>query len=194
MVTNKFSHHKKKEFKLIEYLVADFRRLHFLLHGEAAGGIGLMGWLGVCSPRFIPIILCRLAFFFYLHRLKLIAKAMSLLNFFFFGIEIGIRCEIGKGLFFPHTHGTVIGAWSIGENITIYQGVTIGARELDFSYLKTSRPIIGNDVVIATGAVILGPVQIGNRSRIGANSVVLSSIPDDALAVGAPARVVEILN
>ena len=194
MVTNKFSRHKKKEFKLFQYLVADFRRVHFLLYGETVGGVGLNRWLAVFSPRFIPIILCRLAYFFYCYRLSSIAKIMSLLNFFFFGIEIGIRCEIGKGLFFPHTYGTVIGAWSIGENATIYQGVTIGARELDFSYLKTSRPIIGNDVVIAAGAVILGPIQVGNRSRIGANSVVLNSIPDDVLAVGAPARVVETLN
>ena len=194
MDTNKFSRDQRNKFKFFEYLMADFRRLHFLLHGEVVGGIGLMGWLGVFSPRFIPIILCRLAYFFYCHRLRPVAKLMSLLNFFFFGIEIGIRCEIGKGIFFPHTHGTVIGAWSMGENVTIYQGVTIGARELDFSYLKISRPIIGNDVLIATGAVILGAVQIGNRSRIGANSVVLSSIPDDVLAIGAPAKVVEILN
>jgi serine O-acetyltransferase len=182
------------KFKLFQYLVADFHRLHFLLNGEIKTSFTLMTWLGVFSPRFIPVILCRLAYFFYCHGFSLFAKLMSLFNFFFFGIEIGIRCEIGKGLFFPHTHGTVIGAWKIGENATIYQGVTIGARELDFSYLKTSRPSIGNDVVIATGAAILGAVHIGNRSRIGANSVVLSSIPDDVLAVGAPARVVKTLN
>jgi serine O-acetyltransferase len=115
----------------------------------------------------------------------------SLINFFLFGLEIGMQCEIGKGLFFPHTSGIVIGALSIGENATIYQGVTIGARELDFSYLPTSRPVIGSGVTISTGAVILGEIRIGNRVRIGANSVVLNSIPDDVLAVGVPARVVE---
>jgi serine O-acetyltransferase len=129
----------------------------------------------------------------YLYKLTPIAKAVSLINFFLFGLEVGIRCEIGKGLFFPHTSGIVIGAFSIGNNATIYQGVTIGARELDFSYLESSRPLIGNDVTISTGAVILGPIQIGDRVVIGANAVVLASIPAGVLAVGAPARVVRTL-
>jgi len=143
------------------------------------------------SPRFIPVLLCRIAHLLYLWRLTPIAKVISLINFSLFGLEVGIRCEIGRGLFFPHTSGVVIGAFSIGKNATIYQGVTIGARELDFSYLETSRPMIGDDVVISTGAVILGPVTIGDRVRIGANSVVLSSIPNDVFAVGAPARVID---
>jgi len=151
-------------------------------------------WFGLFSLRFTPILLCRLAHLLFLYKLFPLAKVVSLVNFLIFGLEVGIKCEIGGGLFLPHTSGTVIGALSIGKNATIYQGVTIGARELDFSYLATSRPVIGDDVVIATGAVILGAVHIGNRSRIGANSVVLSSIPDDVLAVGAPARVVEILS
>jgi serine O-acetyltransferase len=179
------------EFNFISYLKADLSRARGL-QGITIDPIHPMGiWMGIFSPRFFPVLLCRLAYLFYRYRLIPLAKAVSLLNFFLFGIEVGIKCEIGKGIFFPHTSGTVIGALSIGKNATIYQGVTIGARELDFCYLEASRPIIGDDVVISTGAVILGAVRIGDRSRIGANSVVLTSIPDDVLAVGAPARVIE---
>jgi serine O-acetyltransferase len=137
------------------------------------------------------VLLCRLAHFFYCWNNSLFAKALSLLNFVIFGIEIAVRCPIGRGLFFPHTQGTVIGAWSCGENVTIYQGVTLGAREVGLSYSEQSRPIIGDGVTIGSGAKVLGGLFIGNGARIGANSVVLQSIPAQALAVGAPARVVQ---
>lgn len=179
------------KFRFFEYLYADLSRAKQLQGLEIASKWSLICWFGILSPRFAPVLLCRLSHLMYLYKLTPVAKVVSLVNFILFGLEVGIRCEIGKGLFFPHTSGIVIGAFSIGNNATIYQGVTIGARELDFSYLESSRPIIGNDVTISTGAVILGSVSIGDRSRIGANSVVLTSIPSDSLAVGAPARVVE---
>jgi serine O-acetyltransferase len=179
-----------KRFAFFEYLHADLSRARQLKGFGVSSKSSLTCWLGIFSPRFAPVLLCRLSHLLYLYKLTPIAKAVSLINFFLFGLEVGIRCEIGKGLFFPHTSGIVIGAFSIGNNVTIYQGVTIGARELDFSYLESSRPIIGSDVTISTGAVILGPIQIGDRVVVGANSVVLSPIPAGALAVGAPARIV----
>jgi serine O-acetyltransferase len=179
------------DFNFFAYLHADLLRAKELQWGSSRSNSGLNLWLGIFSPRFFPVLLCRLAHLLYCYKLTPLAKMASLINFFLFGLEIGMQCEIGKGLFFPHTSGIVIGALSIGENATIYQGVTIGARELDFSYLPTSRPVIGSGVTISTGAVILGEIRIGNRVRIGANSVVLNSIPDDVLAVGVPARVVE---
>jgi serine O-acetyltransferase len=111
-----------------------------------------------------------------------------MLNFFLFGIEIAVRCPIGPGLFLPHTQGTVIGAWRVGSDAIIFQGVTLGARELDFSYSEQSRPVIGDGVTIGAGAKVLGGIHVGEGARIGANSVVLHAIPAHALAVGAPAR------
>lgn len=180
-----------EEFSLFPYLSADLRRARSLLYGSADGVSGLRLWLGVLSPRFVPVLLSRLAHCLYRLKLGPVAKAFSLLNFFLFGIEIAVRCPIGKGLFLPHTQGTVIGALAIGENATIFQGVTLGARELDFSYQESSRPTVGNNVTIGSGAKVLGSLHIGDGARIGANSVVLQSIPCGVLAVGAPAQVVQ---
>jgi serine O-acetyltransferase len=177
-------------FSLRAYLKADLRRAQVLLHGSTTRLSGLRLWIGLLSPRFIPILLCRLAYFFNLLNLGLIAKLMSLLNFFFFGIEIAVRCPIGKGLFLPHTQGTVIGAWSIGENVTIFQGVTLGAKELDFSYQESSRPIVQDGVTIGAGAKVIGGLVLATDSRVGANAVVLSDVASGTLVVGIPAKVV----
>jgi serine O-acetyltransferase len=177
-------------FKLREYLKADLSRACQLLNpGRVKTGLRL--WLGIFSPRFIPTLLCRIAYCLYLLKLEPFAKGISLINFFCFGIEIAVRCPIGPGLFFPHTQGTVIGAWSIGSNATIFQGVTLGAKEIDFSYTKQSRPILGADVTVGSGAKVLGGVKILNNVRIGANSVVLIDVPENTLAVGVPAKVVK---
>jgi serine O-acetyltransferase len=146
-------------------------------------------WAGMVSPRFLPVLLCRLAYKLNCVHLGPAAKLVSLLNFFFFGIEIAVRCPIGPGLFLPHTQGTVIGAKSIGANATIYQGVTLGAREVDFSYGDDDRPVVGDNVVIGSGAKVIGGIKIGDRARIGANAVVLKSVPANALATGIPAKI-----
>jgi serine O-acetyltransferase len=182
---------KAEDFRLLSYLAADLRRSRFLMHGLSDGMSGLRLWLGALSPRFMPVLLCRLAHGMYRWKLGPLAKLISMLNFFLFGIEIAVRCPIGRGLFLPHTQGTVIGAWSIGENVTIFQGVTLGAKELDFSYLESSRPIVEDGVTIGSGAKVLGGLTLGSSSRIGANAVVLNDIAPGALAVGIPAKVVE---
>ncbi len=180
-----------EDFSLLSYLAADLRRARVLLHGTSYGVSGLRLWLGVLSPRFVPVLLCRLAHAFYRWKLGPIAKAVSLLNFFLFGIEIAVRCPIGKGLFLPHTQGTVIGAWSIGENATIFQGVTLGAKELDFSYQESSRPTVGDGVTIGAGAKVIGGLVLGSGSRVGANAVVLNDVAPGSLVVGIPAKVVD---
>ncbi len=180
-----------KDFGLLSYLAADLRRARVLLNGSADGVSGLRLWLGVLAPRFVPVLLCRLAHSFYRLKLGLLAKAVSLLNFFLFGIEIAVRCPIGKGLFLPHTQGTVIGAWSIGENATIFQGVTLGAKELDFSYQESSRPTMGDGVTIGSGAKVIGGLVLGSDSRVGANAVVLNDVAPGSLVVGIPAKVVD---
>ena len=180
-----------EDFKLLPYLAADLRRARVVMHGTADGVSNLRLWLGVLSPRFVPVLLCRLAHWFYRLKLGPVAKLVSLLNFFLFGIEIAVRCPIGKGLFFPHTQGTVIGAWSIGENATIFQGVTLGAREVDFSYQESSRPIVGDGVTIGSGAKVLGGLILGSGSRVGANAVVLADIAPGLVAVGIPAKTID---
>ena len=114
-----------------------------------------------------------------------------MLNFLVFGIEIAIRCPIGKGLFLPHTQGTVIGAWSIGDNATIFQGVTLGAKGLNFSYDESSRPTLGDGVTIGAGAKVIGGISLGFNSIVGANAVVLHDVAPGSLVVGIPAKVVE---
>jgi serine O-acetyltransferase len=180
-----------EDFSLLSYLAADLRRARVLLHGTADGVSGLRLWLGVFSPRFVPVLLCRLAHSLYLLKLGLLSKAVSLLNFFLFGIEIAVRCPVGRGLFLPHTQGTVIGAWSIGENVTIFQGVTLGAKELDFSYQESSRPTVEDGVTIGAGAKVIGGLVLGSASRVGANAVVLNDVAPGSLVVGMPAKVVD---
>lgn len=161
-----------------------------MMHGPERIASGWRLWVGLFSPRFLPNLNCRLAHYFYTKRLIVLAKLFSTINFFLYGIEVAVRCPIGPGLLLPHTHGTVIGAVRIGAGVTIYQGVTLGAREVDFGYGENLRPIVQDGVVIGSGAKILGGVTIGAGSRIGANAVVVKTVPAGALAVGVPAQIV----
>jgi serine O-acetyltransferase len=142
------------------------------------------------SPRFMPVLLFRIAHALHRKHFFSLARLFSLINFVLFGIEIGMQCEIGDGLYLPHTVGTVIGAQSIGVNAVIYHNVTIGAKEIDMGYHPERRPIIGNNVNIGAGAKILGGIIIGNNVTIGANAVVTKSLPDNVVAVGIPAQII----
>lgn len=106
------------------------------------------------------------------------------------GIEIHPGAKIGKGLFIDHGMGVVIGETAeIGDYCTLYQGVTLGGTGKD----KGKRhPTLGNNVLVGSGAKILGPMTIGNNARIAAGAVVLDAVPANATAVGVPARVVRI--
>lgn len=105
------------------------------------------------------------------------------------GIEIHPAAKIGKGVFIDHGMGVVIGETAvIGDNCTIYQGVTLGGTGKD----KGKRhPTIGNNVTIGCGAKVLGPFSVGDNSKIAANAVVLNEIPPNSTCVGVPARVVK---
>ena len=142
-----------------------------------------------CNPRLCPAMLIRLAYWFAHHRLGVFARVVAALNLALFGIEVSPRIEIGEGLFLPHTSGTVIGAARIGRNVTIFQGVTLGAKELDMHFAAELRPTIEDDVVIGAGAKVLGGVRVGVGARIGANAVVLHDVPAGATAVGVPAQI-----
>lgn len=104
------------------------------------------------------------------------------------GIEIHPGAKIGKNLFIDHGSGVVIGETAeIGDNCTLYQGVTLGGTGKD---IGKRHPTLGNNVMIGAGAKVLGPVRIGNNAKIAAGAVVLNEIPDNSTAVGIPAKVV----
>jgi serine O-acetyltransferase len=178
-------------YTLFELLRLDVLRFYYLSHGDQGKPPqGFRLWLFLLSPRITPTFLYRLSHFFHLWHLAVIAKFLSCVNHVLFGIEIASSCQIGPGLFLPHTHGTVIGAWTIGSNVTIFQGVTLGARALDFNPRPATRPTVGDGVSIGAGAKVLGGIVLGDNCRVGANSVVLSDLPPGCLAVGVPARVI----
>lgn len=178
------------EASLCSLLHADIARQRALFNAPPRKSrIRLM--IGMLSPRFAPVLLYRLAYATNRKGLKVLARFFSLLNYTFFGIEIAVVCKIGPGLFFPHTQGTVIGAVSIGANAVIYQGVTLGARDLDFTYDEAHRPVIGNNVVVGAGAKVLGGLAVGNNVVVGANSVLLIDVPDDVVVAGMPAKIVK---
>ncbi len=127
---------------------------------------------------------------FYRRKLRFIARWVSQLGRFFTGIEIHPAAKIGRGLFIDHGMGVVIGETAeVGDNVTIYQGVTLGGTGKDTG---KRHPTIGNDVLIGAGAKILGPFKVGDGAKIAANAVLLKEIPDGATAVGIPARVISI--
>ncbi|HAT4138732.1 serine O-acetyltransferase EpsC [Clostridium perfringens] len=131
------------------------------------------------------LIFYRIAHGLYKIKLFFLARLISQLGRFFTGVEIHPGAKIGKGLFIDHGMGVVIGETAeIGDNVTIYHGVTLGGTGKD----KGKRhPTIGNDVIIGCGAKILGPISIGDGAKIGANSVVLKNVPKGKTAVGIPA-------
>jgi serine O-acetyltransferase len=161
---------------------------------ELSGSPRSVSVLGVfkalCNPRLCPAILIRVAYCLAQNRLGFLARFVSVINLVLFGIEVSVRIPIGNGLFLPHTSGTVIGAASIGRNVTIFQGVTLGAKELDMNFSPASRPVIEDDVIIGAGAKVLGGIRIGRGARVGANAVVLTDVPSGAVAVGVPAQIV----
>jgi serine O-acetyltransferase len=140
------------------------------------------------SPRFAPVTLIRLAQYLHQNAWPRLAKIPSLVNFVAFGIEVPPRLPIGPGLVIMHTQGTVLGANSIGENFTVYHQVTLGAKDMDFSYTPTKRPTIGSNVTVSVGAKILGGITLEDGCVIGANAVVLKDVPAGLIAVGIPAR------
>lgn len=142
----------------------------------------------LCYPGLHALLCHRLAHFFYRRKQVLIPRIISHLSRFFTGIEIHPGASIGESFFIDHGMGVVIGETTeIGSNVTIYQGVTLGGTGKETG---KRHPTIGDNVVIGTGAKVLGPIEIGANCRVGAGSVVLSSAPPNSTVVGIPARVV----
>jgi serine O-acetyltransferase len=170
--------------RLRDYLDADWRRLFEFAKQPAPR----RSTLSAFSPRFAPVVLIRIAQRCHAKGFYRLAKMFSLINFLIFGLEVPARLQIGPGLVVPHTVGTILGAGHIGENVTIYQQVTLGAKLADFEYDETQRPHVEDGALITAGAKVIGPVRIGRGAVVGANAVVLEDVPDYHLAVGVPAR------
>jgi len=118
-------------------------------------------------------------------RIPVVNRALRLAQTALYGIEIGKDVQLGHGVYFVHSVGTVIGGNAqIGDRVTLMGSNTVGTNKDD------GYPVIEDDVVIGAGARILGPVRIGARSVIGANAVVREDVPPDSVAVGIPAKVV----
>ena len=147
-------------------------------------------------PGVKAVFLHQIANFFHMAGFDLIARIISQTSRFFTGIEIHPGAKIGKNLFIDHGMGVVIGETSeIGNNVTIYHAVTLGgiSPSIDSERQRHEKrhPTIGDDVVIGSGAQIIGPVKVGNSSRIAANAVVVNDVPENTTMVGVPAKAVK---
>ena len=134
------------------------------------------------------ILAYRVAHKLYLSKHYFAARAISQWARHKTGIEIHPGATIGKGLFIDHGMGVVIGETTeIGDNCSIYQGVTLGGTGKD---IGKRHPTLGNNVMVGAGAKVLGPFRVGDNSKIAAGAVVLREVPDDSTAAGVPAKVV----
>ena len=132
----------------------------------------------------------RLAHWMYRRNWMFLARLVSQWSRFWTGIEIHPGAKIGRRFVIDHGMGIVIGETAeVGDDVLLYHGVTLGGTGKDHG---KRHPTIGNNVLIGCGAKILGPFKVGDNSRIAANSVVLSEVPDNATAVGIPAQIVRI--
>lgn len=141
----------------------------------------------LCYSGFHALTMHRVSHWLWRHKLKSLARFNAMLARFFTGVEIHPAAKIGRRFFIDHGMGVVIGETAeVGDDVTIYHGVTLGGVSLK---KEKRHPTIGNNVIIGAGAKVLGPFKVGDRVRIGANSVVLHEVPDDATVVGVPGRI-----
>ena len=150
-------------------------------------------------PGVKAVLLHRIANFFQIAGFHLIARIISQTSRFFTGIEIHPGAKIGKNLFIDHGMGVVIGETAeIGDNVTIYHAVTLGGSSpsIDSERQRHEKrhPTISDDVVIGSGAQIIGPIKVGSGSRIAANAVVVKDVPDNSTMVGVPAKIIKTSN
>lgn len=155
---------------------------------------GLRGVLEVmfCTPGFLAVTCHRGLHFLHTRaRIPVLPRFLSLIVRWWTGVEIHPGAEIGSGFFIDHGAGVVIGETTIiGSNVTLFQGVTLGGTGNEKT--RKRHPTLEDNVFVGSGAKILGPITIGSGSRIGANSVVLKSVPKNSTVAGMRARIVKI--
>ena len=135
-------------------------------------------------------LIYRAAHWLHLHKLQFLARLLSQLAKWFTGVEIHPAATIGRRLVIDHGTGIVIGATTqIGDDCLLYQGVTLGGTGIATG---KRHPTLGNNIMVGSGAKILGPIRIGDNARVAANSVVLRDVPENSTVVGVPGRVVRL--
>ncbi len=143
----------------------------------------------ICYPGLHALWMHRVAHFLWQHKLRFAGRLLSHMSRFLTGIEIHPGAKIGKRFFIDHGAGVVIGETvEVGDDVLLYQGVVLGGTTLE---KKKRHPTLGSDVVIGTGAVVLGPITIGDGAKVGSGSVVVRSVPPGATVVGVPGTVVK---
>lgn len=168
--------------KLIKYDLIFMRKIE-----GYSTNLTLFNWItNFFTIRYFPVFIIRCVHFFKSHNIGIISKILSFINLMIFRIECSSSCTIGPGLYIPHSLGVVIGAYSIGSNCIIFQGVTIGAKYPDFVNDVTTRPSIGDNVLLGAGSVVLGPVCIGNNVKVGSNATITNSIPSNSTVLVQP--------
>ncbi len=141
-----------------------------------------------CYPGLHALIMHRIAHKLNYWKIPLIPRIISNISRFFTGIEIHPAARIGRRFFIDHGMGVVIGATTIiGDDVLLYQGVTLGGTGNEHG---KRHPTLGNNIVVGSGAKVLGNIEIGSNSRIGAGSVVVDSVPENSTVVGIPGRIV----
>lgn len=141
-----------------------------------------------CYPGFHAMLFYRLAHKLWIHKFYFLGRFVSHIGRFLTGIEIHPGARIGRGFFIDHGMGVVIGETAeIGDNCTLYHGVTLGGT----TWAREKRhPTLKDNVVIGSGAKILGPFEVGANSKIGSNSVVVKEVPENSTVVGIPGKIV----
>jgi len=145
-------------------------------------------WRNFLIPRCAPVAIYRLSSACQKKNWNGSAKLLTWLNFYLHGVEISSRCNIGPYFYMPHANGAVIGATSIGSHAVIYHQATLGAKTIE--YADDGRPRVGDRVLIGSGAKVLGAITIENDCRIGANSIVMTNLPQGSLAVSPQAQII----
>ncbi len=168
-----------------------FKEIDSIIERDPAAG----SRLGVIFlyPSFHVMFFYKIGNILWRYNLKFLARLIMHFARIFTGIEIHPAAKIGSNFFMDHGIGIVIGETTeIGENVTIYQGVTLGgimpSVESDLQRNQKRHPTVGNNVIIGSGAQILGAINIGDDARIGANSVVSRDVPANVTVAGVPAR------
>ena len=168
-----------------------FKEIDSIIERDPAAG----SRLGVIFlyPSFHVMLFYKIGNILWRYNLKFLARLIMHFARIFTGIEIHPAAKIGSNFFMDHGLGIVIGETTeIGENVTIYQGVTLGgimpSIESDSQRNQKRHPTVGNNVIIGSGAQILGSINIGDNARIGANSVVSRDVPSNVTVAGVPAR------
>jgi serine O-acetyltransferase len=142
----------------------------------------------LCYPGLHAVWGHRFAHWLWCHDLQLLGRLFAAVIRFFTAVDIHPAATLGSGLFIDHATGVVIGATAqVGEDVTIYHGVTLGGTSLEPG---KRHPTVGDRVTIGAGAKVLGPITIGHDSRIGANAVVVKPVPPDSVVVGVPGQVI----